>query len=405
MSELNPIYVPPLDPLGLPSGPLWFVVPMHATLLLHFLFMNAVLGGTLVSLPLNVAHTGGIALAGHVARILHQLVPVCLSLAITFGVAPLLFVQVLYGPFFYTSTTLLGPVWMLLLVFLLAGFYLVYWLAYRGSNAVVGRAGPWDDRPLRRLAVAAVASGCFLAVAWIFTNNHVLSLHPDRWPLHGAWKIGRWHVAVPMVVPRYLHNMVGAVAVAALWIVGIGWWRRRRRVDDDATSAATILLGLRIALMAVLMQVALGIVFYYTLDSSVRSDLRGFHTFQGGVWTVVTHAVVPATLVGLWWATRRPSSGWRSLLPALGMGGIAIGMVLGREQVRWSYLARLAEPHAFELSDWPIHPQPSARLAFLMCFALALITVAILVVWANRAAPPPTSTDASAPREASPNPE
>lgn len=383
----SPVFVPPLDPLGLPSGPAWFVVLMHGTLLLHFLFMNAVLGGTLISLPLNIAHAGGIALAGHVARILHQIIPVCLSLAITFGVAPLLFVQVLYGPFFYTSSTLFGPAWLLLPLLVLAGFYLVYWLSYRGSNAIVGRVGTWDSQPMKRLAVACVASVCFLGVAWILTQNHVLSLHPDRWAVDGQWKIGRWYVPVPMAVPRYLHNVVGAVAVAALWIVGIGWWRRVRGSDDAPTSAAVILLGLRIAFFAVLMQAALGIILYFTFDLGVRQELRGFETIQGGVWTIATHVVVPLTWIGLWWAGRSPTSATRCGLAAAGMGLIAVGMVLGREQVRWSYLRQLPPPHAFQVSDWHVQPQPSARLFFLVCLVLALIVVSVIVLWSIRPAP------------------
>lgn len=65
------------------------------------------------------------------ARALATRLPVAVALTITLGVAPLLFVQVLYGQFFYTSSILLGYVWLTLLLILLLGYYGYYCYAFR----------------------------------------------------------------------------------------------------------------------------------------------------------------------------------------------------------------------------------------------------------------------------------
>ena len=49
-----------------------------------------------------------------------------ISLAITTGVAPLLFVQVLYQQYFYSGTILLGWIWFNMLVLLMIGYYAAY---------------------------------------------------------------------------------------------------------------------------------------------------------------------------------------------------------------------------------------------------------------------------------------
>ena len=79
--------------------------------------MNLTLGGTLLAV---ISHLSGggrrddsrTALAGRLMAVNTY----GISLTITTGVAPLLFIQVLYQQFFYTATILIGWVWFGLLV-------------------------------------------------------------------------------------------------------------------------------------------------------------------------------------------------------------------------------------------------------------------------------------------------
>ena len=61
--------------------------------------------------------------------------PVAVAAAITLGVAPLLFVQVVYQQFFYSGTILVGWAWLLFLVMLMLGYYAAYAYKFRGAPA------------------------------------------------------------------------------------------------------------------------------------------------------------------------------------------------------------------------------------------------------------------------------
>ena len=78
-----------------------------------------------------------------------------ISLAITFGIAPLLFIQVILGRFFYTATILVGWAWFGMLVLLTVGYYLNYVAKFRlragkGAGAVVVAGGGAASSPSPR---------------------------------------------------------------------------------------------------------------------------------------------------------------------------------------------------------------------------------------------------------------
>ena len=73
--------------------------------------------------------------------------------SLTTGVAPLLFVQVLYGHFFYTANILLGWRWLAILGVLIVGFYAVYLL---DGTTRKGHA----SRSFALLAIVGGAHGC-----------------------------------------------------------------------------------------------------------------------------------------------------------------------------------------------------------------------------------------------------
>jgi len=49
-------------------------------------------------------------------------IPSTFALGVTFGIAPLLFVQVLYGNLIYSSSILMGVFWLLIIPFIIIAY-------------------------------------------------------------------------------------------------------------------------------------------------------------------------------------------------------------------------------------------------------------------------------------------
>ena len=89
--------IPPLDPMPVPA-PIWLLKALlWLTFSIHLVFMNLTLGGALLA---AVYAFRGRERDRSVSRSLAKMLPFTMAFTITFGVAPLLFVQVLYGPLF-----------------------------------------------------------------------------------------------------------------------------------------------------------------------------------------------------------------------------------------------------------------------------------------------------------------
>ena len=100
---MNPgTLIPAPDAIPVPWG--WFYALLMLTFLLHILVMNAMLGGGIITL-ISTLRSG--KQDNLVAREFSYKWPYTIAFAVNMGVAPLLFVQVLYGQFYYTSSILI----------------------------------------------------------------------------------------------------------------------------------------------------------------------------------------------------------------------------------------------------------------------------------------------------------
>jgi hypothetical protein len=135
-----------------------------------------------------------------------------LSAAITAGVAPLLFVQILYPQQFYTANLLLSWRWMIVIPVLIVVFYLLYLLK---MDLMVRRS--WA---LRSLVAVAVAVG-MIFVGFCWTANYLLSTDQAAWPK--VFVTGRMPFSPVGVILRMLVWIGGSMvslAVIASWQVG-----------------------------------------------------------------------------------------------------------------------------------------------------------------------------------------
>jgi hypothetical protein len=260
MTPLN--VIPTLDPNPLPA-PYWvFKLLLLVTFFLHILAMNFMLGGgvlALVSKWRSRNREGGNRLFLDVAKKL----PVLLPATVTLGIAPLLFVQVLYGQFFYTSSILMAWPWFLVLVFLTIAYYGLYYASYRGGRQS-GRAGG--------VLLFSVILVCL--VGFLFSNNLTLSQTPSRWTGKYFANPSGWNLNLtePALIPRFLHFLVAAVAMGGLLLVFVALanWKR-----DKEYARPILQFGGKAFMYATMAQFVVGIVFLVSLPRDLRMLFMG----------------------------------------------------------------------------------------------------------------------------------
>ncbi len=351
--------VPPAMALPVPSGLLDSLLAL--TFFAHLVLVDILLGSVLLAI-LDRRGTASDA-PGGVAFL-----PKTLALAVNFGIAPFLFLQVAYGHFLYPGIVLMAVWWLAIILFVMLGYYGLY-----VSDGAVA--------PARRAPVLALTALLLLMTAFLLTNASTLMLRPAFWfqwfaEPHGT--ILNLHDAT--LFPRYLHIVLASLAVGGLTMAWRARWSARRAGAETGADADSgpdeagrrFRRGLDWFFFVSLAQIPVGLLFLFTLPPEVRS------LFLGG--SVLHTAALPLALAGLLLAllsARRGELG-RATAAAL---GIILMMVCVRDMVRGAMLAPYAEtPTAAPVALAMPHGQTAALALFLVCAAC----VAAVLVWLAR---------------------
>ncbi|MEW6320439.1 MAG: hypothetical protein AB1635_05060 [Acidobacteriota bacterium] len=360
MTELSPIAQ--ADPLALPA-PIWLLwTLLLITFVLHVVPMNLVLGGSILTAIARLRA----ARDPHQARLVQiatPAMPVAIAATVTFGVAPLLFVQVLYGRLFFTSSVLMAWWWLGVVLLVLAAYYGAYVLAY--GRAVRGAAA-W--------VIGGLMAAAFILVAFIYSNNMTLMLRPDLFV--GRFLADQHGTGLssgdPTLWPRYLHMVFGALAVAGLALARVGTRRERAEPTFAAWAMRT---GSRWAAWTTAANVLTGVWWFGALPPDIAARLQG-----GDVWATVTFVIgllAGVAVLGLLVAaavSARPAPHVRSAVHAMLL--TIVLMVVIRDQVRQGAL----QAAGYQPATW-IEPQWSAIGIFV---ALLLVAVASVVWMASK---------------------
>ena len=298
------ILIPPPD--SIPMAWPWFKALLIPCFTIHLIFMNALLGtgiiGWVGSLRSTQQDTG-------LSCAISKKLPFYMAFAINFGVAALLFMQVLYGHLFYTSSILMAVWWMGGLALVLVAYVAVYWLDFRcdGSRAL-------------RTGIFSVIVLCLLLVAFVFVNNLTLMLDPPSWPRYFAAPGGTlWHWEDPTLIPRYLHFITAAIAVGGLVLAILN----RTRSPESASHYMQWFTA------ATAVQFLIGGWFFLALPQPIRIDLMGGNQLA----SIVLALSLLGVLLSLGFGIKQ------MIQPAAWAAAFTIfGMVLVRDAVRTAYL-------------------------------------------------------------------
>jgi hypothetical protein len=328
-------------PDAIPVGWGWFQVLLTVTFVLHVVFMNLMLGGTIIAL-FNSLKGGAGNLA--TARYASQKLPFSVALAVNAGVAPLLFLQVLYGHFVYASSILMAVAWLSIVLLLIIAYYGMYLFNYKFES--------WGGA---RSLLAGGAALIMLYIAFIFTNNWTLSVSPEKWGAYFASPGGTlWNLDEPTLWPRYLHMVLGAVAVAGLGLAGFGKFRQGRGQD----ASTMIDQGMNWFKWTTLIQMAIGIWWLIALREDVMKLFMGGNLVAtiafGAGFLLAIVSLLLGFLKKVWPAV------WATVATLL-------TMAVMREYVRYGYLKEHFTPSQLE-----VDPQFSPLVFFLAVFVVGM---------------------------------
>ncbi|MFN4178724.1 MAG: hypothetical protein ACK4I8_00280 [Armatimonadota bacterium] len=361
-------FLPAPEPIPLPA-PVWLLQTLlFVTFVLHLIPMNMTVGGLIVLAHGEMSQR----LPEPMRRWIVGYLPVTTAFTITTGVAPLLFLQVLYGQLFFPAAVLIAWAWFFVIVALWLGYYGIY--AYALASERLGRWRGW---------VIIGSTVLFLYVAFAFNNVITLMSTPFRWwdlwqernpSIH--FNLNLWE---PTLFPRFFHFVLGSVAVFGLITAHHGAFVLRR---GEETGRQLIQSGVAWFVGATLINYLVGALFLFTHDEEI------WRFFVGGnlgttvlLWGGVALSLFAIILAWLGSKSPKPlpliiTSLLLTVLTLIFMSGVKF-------TVRSLLLARHAPD--FNLSQMPVQPQWGIIVMFVILLLIGLGFVAWMVVQLQRA--------------------
>ena len=335
--------IPTPDTLQVPWG--WFQLLLIITLFLHLVLMNVMLGSGIIAF---VNHFRAPEESNPLCHEISRKLPFAIAFTVNFGIAPLLFLQVLYGHFMYTSSVLMANFWISVIALLIAGYYMAYIYNYK-----------YDSLGGSRVFVTGFSVTALLIIGFFMSNNFTMMQRPDTWVRYFENPTGLLlNLGDPTLFPRYLHFMTAAVAIGGLSIALYYEYLRQR---GDETARRWVRHGCRWFGTATLINFPFGFWFFDSLPDYVVN----VKSFTG---ILIALFVLTAVVLGIF------SIIFSYLGRVMGVLYTALPtvfvMILVRDLVRAAYL----KPY-FSVSDLTVEPQYSPLFLFLLFFIGGLVLV------------------------------
>ena len=360
---MNPVIPAPV-PVPLPA-PAWLLqLLLVFTFILHLLPMNLLMGGA--GMIAVSSYTGrSNAHQRELVRRASRLMPPVVAFSITLGVAPLLFLQLLYGQLFYTSSVLMAWAWLAVILLLMFGYYGIYWFSLQQEE--LGTRGFW---------VILVTAIIFLHIMMIFVQNMSLLERPqDFYSEFTARAVGTYLGSWDgLTVARFFHMLVASLAVAGLGVALVaGAWKSEAPEFADWARR----YGVKWFLAGTGVQVFAGIWFLMEQRAAIRARFLGGDSLA----TVLLALAIGLAVLAMLAASRSPAASCFAIVGTISL------MAVIRHLVR---LERL-KPH-FDAHTLPVEGQWVVFALFAILLVAGLATVGWMLYKFFRAALAPTAS-------------
>ena len=187
-------------------APLWLITVLHiVTLTLHLAAMNFLFGGLIVLLSGRMNNKWRDPAVVSIIKLL----PSMMAATVSLGVAPLLFVQLVYYQQVYSASIVSAWIWISIFGAVIIGYYLLYGAAFTG-----------EKKPGRLPLYLGIAAVLFACVSFVYSTVFSMAERPDLYQALYAGNqsglvvnsdAGSWLL-------RWLHMVLGAVCVGGYFV-------------------------------------------------------------------------------------------------------------------------------------------------------------------------------------------
>ncbi len=338
------------DPMGIPFYPLVFQILLVLTFALHIIFVDLVIGGSFMAVY-SYFRPGKYYKA--LSKSFAKATTINLSLAIVLGVAPLLFMQVIYDPFWYTSNVLSAS-WMIGILFVLMSAFSFAYVFYLKSNKGKQHIAIWGILSFLLVILAAVimhavSYQALLPEKWLawYMNNNKVNLYGAQ--LHA------------FQLPRFLHFIVASFALTGIFMMLYSWYFWKREDMDNDYIAWVGKAGAKMALIFTVLQMAVGIWWLLSLPVN-------FHFYTNYMFLIG----VPIAVILLIVLVKAQVDPRRYALPVAAITAITVlAMSSLREVLRMLYVGR----YNYSIYSYKLNISYGSTALFLASFVMGIIIV------------------------------
>jgi len=316
------------------SAPLWLITVLHiVTLTLHFVAMNFLLGGVIVVLFAKLKDKWN----DPTIRKFVKMFPNAMAATVTIGVAPLLFVQLVFHRQTYAASIISGWFWLMIVIAVIIGYYFLYASSFSKKS------------PGNKPVYLSLALICLLYVSFIYSSVFSMAERPEFFKsLYAGNQSGLLiNPDLNSYIFRWLHMVLGAVTVGGFFVGIIG---------KDNQPAFN--LGKRVYLWGMVVTMIVGLVYMMTLGDHLRPFMR-----SAAIWLVLVSFIL--SLASLHFMFKK-----KFLISGTALFISLVGMVVTRYILRLIYLE--GGPQPFEPTSLPVEPQWGIFIVFLVFFLIAV---------------------------------